>query len=80
MSNYLRKSTLKEERFIFVYTFNIFFLGLLGSVVLGLWQDRTSWWGAHVGVKFLTSWWPGSKEREKGWGPNIPFKACPSMI
>jgi hypothetical protein len=31
-------------------------------------------------AKLLTSWWPGSKERDrKGQGPNIPFKGTPPM-
>jgi hypothetical protein len=59
-TKYLRSTIYKEETFILVHAFRGFGPRPAGSLLLDLWQSR-----AYGGAKLLSSWDPGSKEREK---------------
>jgi hypothetical protein len=54
-----KPNNLKEERFNLAHSFRGFSHGCLGPLLSGL------WWGKGMARKLLTSWQPGSRERQR---------------
>ncbi|XP_010637018.1 uncharacterized protein LOC104872467 [Fukomys damarensis] len=46
--------------------------GWFAPLLLGLWQDSTSW--RQRIAKLLASWVEGRREKERYWDPTVPFK------
>lgn len=67
--------TIEKDKPYFAYSIRGSYLWFVGFVFLGLQLGSTLWQGTSDIERLLTSWCPGSREREDKEGPYSSFKA-----